>query len=197
MSVVETEHSKPSGAEPRTLRLTILAASPSAPSKSLALAQLVAEEFTRHYPTEVTIVDVYRLGPGFTSATRREDVDTATELALRSVETADVLIPAIPVFRGAYPGMFKHALDLVDQYSLARKPVLLVATGGSDRHALVVDTVLRPLFGFFQAFVAPMGIYASSQQFDGTVLLDAPTYTRIEVAVADLAPLLGRLPVSQ
>lgn len=180
------------GGSPRdTLRITILAASPNTNSKSLALAQLVAAEFSRQYRTVVDVVDVYRLGPGFTGAVTREDVDPQVESALESIENCDVLIPAVPVFRGAYPGLFKHALDLIDQYALARTPVLLTATGGSDRHSLVLDTVLRPLFGFFQAFVAPVGIYASSLQFDGTMLLDASTYTRIEVAVADLAPLLS------
>lgn len=174
----------------RPLRAVVLGASPSEHSKSEALAELAVNEVRGPYPAEVTRINVYRLGVGFTSAITREDADDATTAALAAVEGADLLIVAIPVFRGSFPGLFKHFLDLVDQYALVRKPVLLMATGGSDRHALVIDDVLRPLFGFFHAFVAPMGVYASSAAFDGATVLDPGLYTRVQLAVADLAPLL-------
>ena len=45
----------------------------------------------------------------------------------------------------------------------AGKPVLLAATGGSDRHAMVIDQALCPLFGFFQAWTAPMGVYLTGR----------------------------------
>jgi FMN reductase len=67
--------------------------------------------------------------------------------------------------------------------------VLLVATGGSDRHAMVIDQALRPLFGFFQAWTAPMGVYLSSGDFDGTTVLNPEAYERIEVAVNDVLPV--------
>jgi FMN reductase len=67
--------------------------------------------------------------------------------------------------------------------------VLLVATGGSDRHAMVIDQALRPLFGFFQAWTAPMGVYLSSGDFDGTTVLNSEAYERIEVAVNDVLPV--------
>jgi FMN reductase len=93
------------------------------------------------------------------------------------------------VFRGSYTGLFKHFFDFVDQYALAGKPVLLAATGGSDRHALVIDQALRPLFGFFQAWTAPMGVYLSSGDFAGTTVLNPEAYERIEVAVDDVVPV--------
>jgi FMN reductase len=67
--------------------------------------------------------------------------------------------------------------------------VLLVATGGSDRHAMVIDQALRPLFGFFQAWTAPMGVYLSCGDFDGTTVLNSEAYERIEVAVNDVLPV--------
>jgi FMN reductase len=86
--------------------------------------------------------------------------------------------------------MFKHFFDLVDRYALADKPVLLAATGGSDRHALVLEYALRPLFGFFQALTVPVAFYASAGDFDGTVLLNPRVYGRIEVGLADVVDLL-------
>jgi FMN reductase len=82
---------------------------------------------------------------------------------VRKVETADLIIAATPVFRGSYTGLFKHFFDFVDQCALAGKPVMLVATGGSDRHAMVIDQALRPLFGFFQAWTTSMGVYLSAR----------------------------------
>jgi FMN reductase len=89
--------------------------------------------------------------------------------------------------------LFKHFFDFVGQYALAGKPVLLVATGGSDRHAMVIDQALRPLFGFFQAWTAPMGVYLSSGDFDGTTVLNPEAYERIEVAVNDVIPVVRLL----
>ncbi len=176
---------------PRALRVVLLNGSPSLEkSKTVALGQLVVDELARRIPIESSQVDVYHLGTGFTSAIQREDVDKAAEAALDSVETADVVVVASPVYRGSYPGMLKHFIDLIDQYALAGTPVVLTASGGSDRHALMIDHELRPLFAFLQAFVAPAAIFASSQQFAGTALLDPRIFSRIEVAVNDLMPLL-------
>jgi hypothetical protein len=82
--------------------------------------------------------------------------------------------------------LFKHFFDFAGQYALAGKPVLLAATGGSDRHMMVIDQALRPLFGFFQAWTAPMGVYLTSGDFDGTTVLNPETYERIEVGINDV-----------
>ena len=86
--------------------------------------------------------------------------------------------------------MFKHFFDLIDQYALANKPVLLAATGGGDHHALVLEHALRPLFGFFQALTVPVAIFANAGDFDGTALLNPRVYGRIETGLTDVADLL-------
>jgi len=173
-----------------TLRVVVVNGSPSEPSKTMALVDVSLDTLGGMLPIESSRVDVYRLGPGFTGAIEREDVTPDVEAALRLVEGADLLVAATPVFRGSYPGMFKHLFDLVDQYALANKPVLLAATGGGDRHALVLEHALRPLFGYFQALTVPVAIFASSGDFDGTVLLNPAVYGRVETGLADVADLL-------
>lgn len=184
------------GAQPDThtagavLRVVVVNGSPSRQSKTLGLVDVVLDSLKRMLPIEVSQVDVYRLGSAFTGALERDDVTPEVEAALRLAEEADFLIAAIPVYRGSYPGMFKHFFDLVDQYALANKPVLLAATGGGDHHALVLEHALRPLFAFFQALTVPVAIFASAGDFDGVTLLNPRVYGRIETGLTDVVDLL-------
>ena len=172
------------------LRVVVVNGSPNRQSKTMGLVDAVLSTLTEMVPFEASRVDVYRLGPGFTGAVERDDVTPEVEQALKRAEQADLLIAATPVFRGSYPGMFKHFFDLIDQYALANKLVLLAATGGSEQHALFLEHALRPLFGFFQAMTVPVAIFASSGDFDGTLLLNPRVHGRIEMAFADVADLL-------
>ncbi len=172
----------------RPLRIATINGSYSSPSKTGALIELMVDEVSRQRETEVHRVEVADLGPGFTGALDRDDLTPDVVAHLEAVENADLVVAGSPVFRASYSGLFKHFVDFLGQYSLAAKPVLLVATGGSDRHALVIEHELRPLFGFFQAATAPLGIYASSGDFDRTTLLNPETYGRIELAVRDILP---------
>ena len=180
-------------ADSRILKLVIINGSYQQPSKTSALAQLLAAQIATVANTEITEIVVSQLGTGFTDALTREELSGDGLAAVETVETADILIAASPVYRGSYSGLFKHFFDFVDQYALANKLTYLVATGGSERHALVLEHSLRPLLGFFQADVAPVGIYASSGDFDGTTLLNMEAYARIEVAVEDVASRLDIL----
>jgi FMN reductase len=177
-------------AEP-ALRVVVVNGSPNRPSKTMGLVDVVLDTLAGMLPVESSRIDVYRLGPGFTGALERDDVTPDVEAALNLAESADLLIAAIPVYRGSYPGMFKHFFDLVDQYALANKLVLLVATGGGDHHALVLEHALRPLFGFFQALTVPVAIFASAGDFDGTTLLNPRVYGRIQMALTDVKDLLS------
>jgi FMN reductase len=172
------------------LRVVVVNGSPNEPSKTMGLVDVILDTLAGMLPVETSRIDVYRLGPGFTGASEREDVTPEVEAALRLAEQADLLIAATPVFRGSYPGMFKHFFDLVDQYALANKPVLLAATGGGDHHALVLEHALRPLFAFFQALTVPVAIFASAGDFDGTVLLNPRVHGRIQVGLTDVVDLL-------
>jgi FMN reductase len=172
------------------LRVVVVNGSPNEQSKTMGLVDAVLATLAEMVTFEASRVDVYRLGPGFTGAIGRDDVTPEVEQALRRAEQADLLIAATPVFRGSYTGMFKHFFDLIDQYALANKLVLLAATGGGEHHALVLEHALRPLFGFFQAMTIPVALFASGGDFDGTTLLNPRVHGRIQVALMDVADLL-------
>ncbi|MDR0343901.1 MAG: NAD(P)H-dependent oxidoreductase [Nocardiopsaceae bacterium] len=172
------------------LRVVVVNGSPNQQSKTMGLVDVILSALGEIVPFEASRIDVYRLGPGFTGATGRDDVTEEVEAALQRAEQADLLIAATPVSHGSYPGMFKHFFDLVGQYALTNKLVLLAATGGGDRHALMLEHAMRPLFGFFQALTVPVAIFASAGDFDGTVLLNPRVHGRTQMALADVAGLL-------
>ena len=179
----------------RVLRVVVINGSPSEKSKTVGLVDVIVPTLARlldehGIAVEHSRIDVYRLGPDFTGALEREGIAPEVEEALRKAEQADMLIAATPVFRGSYTGLFKHFFELVDQYALANKPVLLAATGGGDHHALVLEHALRPLFGFFQALTVPVAVFASSGDFDGTTLMTPRVYGRIEMAITDVIDVL-------
>lgn len=65
-------------------------------------------------------------------------------------------------------------------------------TGAVERGDVTpeVEEALRPLFGFFQAMTVPVAIFASSGDFDGTLLLNPQVHGRIQIALTDVAGLL-------
>lgn len=172
------------------LKVAVLGASPNTPSTSVTLADCAVAALQRRYEIDVTRVDVYHLGPGLTSAVTRADADADAEKAFEAVEDSDLLVVSVPTYRGSYPGMFKHFMDIVRQRPFDRKPVLLMTTGGSSRHMLMIDHVLRPLFVFLHAYTAPTSVFATSADFEGDRVLDPEIPQRIDRALDDLAPLL-------
>lgn len=76
-------------------------------------------------------------------------------------------------------------MDLVDYKSLAGVPVALLATGGSDRHALVIDHQLRPLFGFFTAHTLPTGVFLSEISFVDGRIEDPALQARLSALVQE------------
>jgi FMN reductase len=115
---------------------------------------------------------------------------------LRAIESADLIVAATPVYKGSYTGLFKHLFDLLDPDALVGRPVLLAANGGSDRHALVVDHQVRPLFAFFRALTLPSAVYASENDFDGYTLRSGALLARIDEAVHQAAQQLTRPPAT-
>ena len=110
---------------------------------------------------------------------------------LSAIEDADVLVAASPVYKASYTGLFKHLFDLLDPKALEGRHVLLAATGGSDRHALVIEHQLRPLFAFFGAHILPISLYAVNGDFEGSDEL-APSIGRVSAAPSTSSPRLRR-----
>lgn len=170
-----------------SVSLVAVSGSLHSPSKTTALVRELLAAFAaalgEHAEVETQLIELSAIGPEFTGALRREELGPSAEAALRRIESADLLIVASPVYRASFTGLFKHVFDFVGQYALIDTPVLLAATGGSDRHALIIEHQFRPLFSFFQALTLPIGVYASEADFVGGRIESAALRDRIAQAV--------------
>lgn len=170
--------------------VTVVSAGLRSPSSTRLLADQLADAVrTRLGDVDVRHVEVREhahaiadaLLTGFASGELRE--------ALDQVESADALVVVTPTFQASYSGLFKSFVDLVDEDALRGTPVLVAATGGTERHSLVLEHALRPLFAHLRAFVLPTGVYAATADFGGE---GAPALSRrIDRAADELATVLG------
>lgn len=93
--------------------------------------------------------------------------------------------------------MFKHVIGFVDYRGLDGVPIALLAAGGSDRHALMVEHQLRPLFAFFQAQPLGAGVFFTDREFAEGRVADGAPAQRFErlIEEATQALSLRRRPV--
>ena len=167
------------------------------PSRTRALVEAAGIELARSRRATFRLADLIDAGPGLGAALSRRDLSPEAAELLHAVESADALIIGSPVYKGSYTGLFKHLFDLVEPGALAGKPVLLTATGGGPRHALVVEHALRPLFGFFAALTVPTAVYASDGDFLDGRLVDAGILSCLSEAARQLSSLLDLAPPAQ
>ncbi|MBH5337600.1 NAD(P)H-dependent oxidoreductase [Streptomyces pactum] len=113
------------------------------------------------------------------------------EEAFETVAGADGVIAVTPAFNASFSGLFKSFFDVLPEATLADMPVLIAATGGTERHSLVLEHALRPMFSYLHAIVSPRGVYAATSDFGseearpGGALQD-----RVKAASADYARLV-------
>jgi FMN reductase len=174
----------------RPLRLTAVCGGLQRPSKAAALADQLMSLITDNIACEQCFIELGELTPQFAGAAWRTQLPSKVEQALVAVEQADILVVSTPVYRGSYTGLFKHFFDFIHQDALIDKPILLAATGGSERHALVIEHQLRPLFSFFQARTLPLGVYATDKDFVNYRLQNEALIERARLAVQRALPFI-------
>ena len=173
------------------LNVVALSGGTSRPSRTLALTEAILAELAEHLNIKPHLIDLGDIARPLGSALWRSELPEAVEQQLRLVEKADLLVVTTPVYRGSFTGHFKHLFDLIGQDALIDTPVLLAATGGSERHALVLDHQLRPLFSFFQAMTLPIGVYATEADFADYQITSELLKARIRLAAERAAPLFA------
>jgi len=160
-------------------------------SKTETLVQTIADEIAKRLSVELEFVKFSEIG-GFIGQTfDRKQLPEHVQIALHTVETADALIVGTPVYRASYPGLFKHFFDLIEQFALVNVPVILAASGGSERHSLVIEHQLRPLFSFFQTQTMSLGVYATDKDFSSDYrIINHELLERISLTIQRALPIL-------
>ncbi|HEX3932646.1 MAG TPA: FMN reductase [Nocardioides sp.] len=107
--------------------------------------------------------------------------------AVRRVSEADAVIAVTPIYTGSYSGLFKTFFDVLEDGTLAGKPVLMGATAGTARHSLVLEFAMRPLFAYLRADVVPTAVFAASEDFGAGSVRGSSLSDRIDRAAGELA----------
>lgn len=177
----------------RVLKTVIVNGSLGRPSRTRVLLDTLQQRLQDAIALDVQTIDLVDLVADIGSALSKDALSAPGQAALTSIERADLLVVGSPVFRGSLPGLLKHLFDLIEMDALHGKPVLLAATGGSQRHALIIEHQLRPLFGFFQALTLPIGVYATPEDFKDGHITSHALQDRIDLTVQFALPTLQAL----
>jgi FMN reductase len=111
--------------------------------------------------------------------------------AIGRVVSADGLIAVSPIFTASYSALFKAFFDVMDADALTDMPVLMGATGGTERHSLALEHAFRPMFSYLRAVVTPTAVYAASTDWGRTERGASRLTSRIDRAVAQFADLVA------
>ena len=98
---------------------------------------------------------------------------------------ADGIIAAAPVYKAGASGLFTSFFQVLDNDLLIGKPVVLAATAGTARHALVVDEEMRSLFAYLRTLTVPTSLFAATEDWQ-----DKSLTGRIDRAALELVLLM-------
>ncbi|WP_394768278.1 FMN reductase [Lacisediminihabitans sp.] len=182
-----------SGETQVTRRIAVISAGLSQPSSTRLLADRIAQATVRRLAEQgvdatVDVVELRDTAQDVTNNMLTGFANQKLEAVIESVTSADGLIAVTPIFTTSYSGLFKSFIDVLDPQALADMPVLIAATGGSERHSLALDYAIRPLFSYLHASTVPTAVYAASSDWgNGADAATSSLPERIERAAGELA----------
>jgi FMN reductase len=178
-----------------TRRITVISAGLGVPSSSRLLADQLAASAERQlaaggYAVEIEVVELRDLAVDIANnfvtgyaAPRLADV-------IAGVEASDGLIAVSPVFSASYSGLFKSFIDVLNPKALDGKAVLLGASAGTDRHQMVLDFAMRPLFTYLRTRIAATAVFAGPQDWGNNDDGGSPLSVRVDRAAGEFVALL-------
>jgi FMN reductase len=168
-------------------RLVVISAGTGNPSSTRRLTDRLAQKSidALHGAAAVSVIELGPLAVDTARAAVAGFPGAALEEAIDKLAAADAIIAATPIYKAGISGLFKSFVDVLDNDLIVAKPVLLAATGGSGRHALVIDDQMRPLFAYMRALTLPTSVYVAPEDWGSSEL-----GKRIERAATELAVLV-------
>jgi len=175
---------------PDPKRLVVVSAGTGNPSSTRQLTDRLAQKSLdllreSETPASVYVIELGPLALDIASATIAGFPGEELQATIDRLAAADAIIAATPVYKAGISGLFKSFVDVLDNDLLVAKPVLLAATGGTARHALVIDDQMRPLFAYLRALALPTSVYAAPEDWGATELGE-----RIQRAATELAVMV-------
>ncbi len=176
--------------ETETLRLVVVSAGTGDPSSTRLLADRTAEHVAalaaRHGNTvTVSVIELRELAADISTALVSALVTPKLQRAITALGEADGIIAATPVYKAGPSGLFTSFFGVLDNDLLIAKPVVLAATAGTARHALVADDQMRPLFAYLRTMTAPTSLFAAPEDWS-----DPALNKRIDRAAIELVLLM-------
>jgi FMN reductase len=173
-----------------TFTLVVVTAGTSDPSSTRMLADRTAQRVAalagEHGGTVRTrVIDLRELAADITTALTSQLVTPKLQQAVDALGGADGLIAAAPVYKAGASGLFTSFFQVLDNDLLIGKPVVLAATAGTGRHALVPDDQMRSLFAYLRTLPVPTSLFAAPEDWG-----DPALNKRIDRAAFELVLLM-------
>ena len=172
------------------LKLVVVSAGTSDPSSTRLLADRTADRVTalaarRGHEVTVGAIELREIAADISTALVSQLVTPKLRQAITALAEADGIIAAAPVYKAGPSGLFTSFFDVLDNDLLIGKPVVLAATAGTARHALVADEAMRPMFAYLRTMTAPTSLFAAPEDWS-----DPALNTRIDRAAVELVLLM-------
>lgn len=176
--------------EKRSFALVVVTAGIGDPSSTRMLADKTAQrvaELASRRGNEVTVrvIDLRELATEIAAAMVSQLVGPRLQKAIAALGQADGIVASTPVYMAGASGLFTSFFQVLDSDLLIAKPVVLAATAGTARHALVVDEQLRSLFAYLRTIVVPTSLFAAPEDWS-----DPALNKRIDRAALELLLLM-------
>jgi FMN reductase len=168
--------------------VVIISGGTSRPSTTRMLADRIARETLTQLreldvPATLGAVEVAPLAVDVARMSVSGVPSAELQAAIEQVAAADAVIASAPVYKAGLSGLFKSFVDVLDNDLLIAKPVVLAATAGSSRHALVVDEQMRSLFAYMRALTLPTSVFAAPEDWAAVELGERVRRAATELAV--------------
>lgn len=148
------------------MKLLAIVGSVTPPGRLLnATRWLLDSTLAAHEELDTELINLADKRIAFADGRSPEQYQDDTAGVVHSVQAADGVIIASPVYRGSITGSLKNLLDHLPVESLAAKPVGIVAMGATPHHFLGVDWHLRDILAWFGAMIVPTSVYLASSDF--------------------------------
>ncbi|WP_028277637.1 FMN reductase [Arthrobacter sp. I3] len=179
-----------------TRRITVISAGLGVPSSSRLLADQLAASAERQlaaagYAVDIEVLELRDLAVDIANNFVTGYAAPRLAEVIAGVEASDGLIAVSPVFSASYSGLFKSFIDVLDPKALEGKAVLIGATAGTDRHQMVLDFAMRPLFTYLRTRIAATAVFAGPQDWgNNNDVGGSPLSVRVDRAAGEFVALL-------